>query len=184
MEIADAVTVPTPCIKGAIGIIYISGREILYPVPNAISGKVVLDANGNGKADPGETGIAGIRVTDGISFATTDADGTKPAAVSYLINRLQPLPFATPVIVTLNPPREPDPSKLLRAFEYSHPLLDGRALRAQTAFAQLQGSRHTWFAGAWLGYGFHEDGIRSAHDVADGIRRQTASPSLPQRVAA
>jgi predicted NAD/FAD-binding protein len=118
-------------------------------------------------------------------LATTDADGTKPAAVSYLINRLQPLPFATPVIVTLNPPREPDPSKLLRSFEYSHPLLDGRALRAQTAFAQLQGSRHTWFAGAWLGFGFHEDGIRSAHDVAEGIQRQTmANLTLPQKVAA
>jgi predicted NAD/FAD-binding protein len=124
-------------------------------------------------------------------LATADDEGTKPAAVSYLINRLQPLPFSTPVIVTLNPPREPDPAKLLQAFEYSHPLLDGRALRAQGAFAQLQGSRHTWFAGAWLGYGFHEDGIRSAHAVADGIERRaqvsattTRALPLPQRAAA
>jgi predicted NAD/FAD-binding protein len=115
------------------------------------------------------------------------ADGAQPAAVSYLINKLQPLPFRTPVIVTLNPPREPDPAKLLQEFEYSHPLLDGRARRAQAAFGDLQGSRHTWFAGAWLGHGFHEDGLRSAHAVAAGLLRRVqapATPSMPQRTAA
>jgi predicted NAD/FAD-binding protein len=57
-------------------------------------------------------------------LAATNADDMRPVAVSYLVNRLQPLPFKTPVIVTLNPPIEPDRSKVLREFEYSHPLLD------------------------------------------------------------
>ena len=123
------------------------------------------------------------------NYLTADtADGERPAAVSYLISKLQPLPFRTPVIVTLNPPREPDPATVLREFEYSHPLLDGRALRAQAAFADIQGSRHTWYAGAWLGYGFHEDGLKSAQAVAAGLlrRAQPSAPSMPlsQRLAA
>ena len=102
-------------------------------------------------------------------LAVGDADGSRAVAVSYLINKLQPLPFAAPVIVTLNPPFEPDPALTLREFEYSHPLLDGAAIAAQAKFSALQGVRHTWYAGAWLGHGFHEDGLKSAHAVAAGI---------------
>ena len=110
-------------------------------------------------------------------LAASDADGTRPVAVSYLINRLQPLPFKTPVVVTLNPPFDPDPAKLLQEFEYWHPLLDSAAVSAQQGIARIQGVRHTWYAGAWLGYGFHEDGLRSAHAVADGIAGRTRSPA-------
>jgi predicted NAD/FAD-binding protein len=120
-------------------------------------------------------------------LAADDADGARPVAVSYLINRLQPLPCAAPVIVTLNPPFEPDPARVLQEFEYSHPLLDGAALSAQSAVAQLQGERHTWYAGAWLGYGFHEDGLASAHAVAEGIARRRSPidvAPLPARAAA
>jgi predicted NAD/FAD-binding protein len=102
-------------------------------------------------------------------LAADDPSGERPVAVSYLINRLQPLPFRTPVIVTLNPPFEPDPATLMTEFDCAHPLLDGRALASQKSLAHLQGERHTWYAGAWLGYGFHEDGLNSAHAVADGI---------------
>jgi uncharacterized protein len=107
-------------------------------------------------------------------LATDDADGARPVAVSYLINKLQPLPCRTPVLVTLNPPFEPAPQHVLREFEYAHPLLDGRARAAQHAFPHLQGQRNTWFAGAWLGYGFHEDGLNSAHAVAESIARHAA----------
>ena len=117
-------------------------------------------------------------------LATDDADGARPVAVSYLLNKLQPLPCRTPVIVTLNPPFEPAPQHLLQSFEYSHPLLDGRALAAQHAFAHLQGQRNTWYAGAWLGFGFHEDGLSSAHAVADGIARQAARTSQTVELAA
>jgi predicted NAD/FAD-binding protein len=110
-------------------------------------------------------------------LAGSDSAGERPVAVSYLINKLQPLPFRTPVIVSLNPPFEPDPGLVLRRFEYAHPVFDARSTDAQDAMARLQGQRHTWFAGAWLGYGFHEDGLRSAHSVAEGVAR--VRPRLP-----
>ena len=120
-------------------------------------------------------------------LASDDPTGNRPVAVSYLINKLQPLPCQTPVIVTLNPPFEPPAEHVLREFEYAHPVLDRHAVDAQQALGHLQGHRHTWFAGAWLGYGFHEDGLASAHAVADGIARmapaRAAEPALA-RVAA
>jgi predicted NAD/FAD-binding protein len=94
------------------------------------------------------------------------ADGSRPSCVSYLINRLQPLPFKKPVIVTLNPSRPPSPESVLKRFDYDHPLLDSAAVAAQSRVASLQGARRTWFAGAWTGYGFHEDGLKSALRIA------------------
>ena len=76
---------------------------------------------------------------------------------------------------------------MLQEFEYDHPLLDEAAIIAQRTLAQLQGERRTWFAGAWLGHGFHEDGLCSAHAVADGIaqRARAARPvAAVQRAAA
>lgn len=96
-------------------------------------------------------------------------DGHRPVSVSYLINRLQPLPCRTPVIVTLNPPVEPDPARVLGRFHYSHPIFDRPAIEAQRALPSLQGRRHTWFCGAWTGYGFHEDGLKSALLVANAL---------------
>ena len=104
-------------------------------------------------------------------LSASDPDGQRPVAVSYLINKLQPLPFASPVVVSLNPPFEPRPERVLRKMVSWHPLLDSAAVQAQAGIAGLQGKRHTWFAGAWLGYGFHEDGLRSAHAIADLIAR-------------
>ena len=110
-----------------------------------------------------------------------------PVSVTYWINRLQPLPFRTPVLVTLNPGLEPRADTLIAEFEYSHPLLDGSVLAAQSGLAQLQGERRTWYAGAWLGHGFHEDGLASAHAVADAIAEReslSARTLLRMRAAA
>ena len=63
-------------------------------------------------------------------FARRSDDGDQPVGVSYLINRLQPLPFASPVMVTLNPAREPDPAKVLDEFDYAHPVFDAAAIAA------------------------------------------------------
>jgi predicted NAD/FAD-binding protein len=93
-------------------------------------------------------------------------DGRQPVCVSYLINQLQPLPFRTPVVVTLNPVPEPAPDTVLGRYDYAHPLLDLAAVDAQQRLPALQGRRRTWFAGAWTGYGFHEDGLKSALRVA------------------
>ncbi|TXI85565.1 MAG: FAD-dependent oxidoreductase [Cupriavidus sp.] len=89
-------------------------------------------------------------------------ESARAVCVSYLVNQLQPLPFRTPVVVTLNPFREPAPGTELRRFHYDHPLFDLRAIAAQRALPTLQGQRRTWYAGAWTGYGFHEDGLKSA----------------------
>ncbi|MCX4176259.1 MULTISPECIES: NAD(P)/FAD-dependent oxidoreductase [Paraburkholderia] len=93
-------------------------------------------------------------------------DGTHPVCVSYLVNQLQPLPFRTPLVVTLNPVMQPAPGTELRRFVYDHPLFDLAAIDAQHRLPSLQGKRRTWFAGAWTGYGFHEDGLKSALRVA------------------
>jgi predicted NAD/FAD-binding protein len=115
-------------------------------------------------------------------LAADDPSGERPVAVSYLLNRLQPLPVERPVVVTLNPPFEPDPRLVIDEYEYAHPLLDAKAIDAQRALASLQGRRGTWYAGAWTGYGFHEDGLASAHAVADAIARLPAD--LPEPAAA
>jgi predicted NAD/FAD-binding protein len=101
------------------------------------------------------------------------AGTTEPrVCVHYLLNMLQPLPCKTPVIVSLNPISEPDPAKVLGRFDYSHPVFDGAAIAAQQALTGIQGQRNTWFAGAWTGYGFHEDGLKSGLSVANAIEQQ------------
>jgi len=111
-------------------------------------------------------------------MSTRGAAASSPVCVSYLINRLQPLPFRRPVIVTLNPSTQPAPGTELGRFVYDHPLLDHAALIAQRRLPDLQGERRTFFAGAWTGYGFHEDGLRSALNVAKQFGIQPAWSSL------
>jgi len=87
----------------------------------------------------------------------------------YWINRLQPLPFSQDVVVSLNPVRAIDPSKVLGAYDYAHPVFDLGATKAQSQLPSLQGQQNTWYAGAWMGYGFHEDGFKAGRDAASGI---------------
>jgi predicted NAD/FAD-binding protein len=89
--------------------------------------------------------------------------------VHYLINRLQPLPFATPVIVSLNPIDEPAPASRIAEFDYSHPVFDAAAVHAQARLPGIQGKDGIWFAGAWTGYGFHEDGLKSGLKAAHAL---------------
>ena len=88
----------------------------------------------------------------------------------YLLNLLQPLPFAQPVVVSLNPLHEIDPATVHGSFDYAHPVFDLAAIRAQADVPQLQGVQHSYFCGAWTGYGFHEDGLKSGLDVAARLR--------------
>jgi predicted NAD/FAD-binding protein len=95
------------------------------------------------------------------------ADGSgQSVCLHYLINLLQPLPFAQPVLVSLNPLREIVPDRIHASFDYAHPVFDLAAIRAQQHVGDLQGQRHTYFCGAWTGYGFHEDGLKSGLAVA------------------
>lgn len=102
------------------------------------------------------------------------ASATPQVCVHYLINKLQPLPCATPVIVSLNPIDEPDPRQVLGAFDYAHPVFDAAAVAAQGRLPALQGVQGTWFAGAWTGYGFHEDGLKSGLAVAAALAARMA----------
>ncbi|MDP9044247.1 MAG: FAD-dependent oxidoreductase [Pseudomonadota bacterium] len=88
----------------------------------------------------------------------------------YLLNRLQPLPFRTPVVVSLNPVRAPRPDLVLAEYDYAHPVFDTGAIAAQRAVPDLQGRRHTWYCGAWTRYGFHEDGLVSGLNVVDALQ--------------
>jgi uncharacterized protein len=98
-----------------------------------------------------------------------DASGKRPVALTYWLNRLQPLPFTTQLFETLNPPIDPASSKTIARFEYSHPLLTATAIAAQSKIRAMQGENHTYYAGAWLANSFHEDGLQSALSVTHQI---------------
>jgi uncharacterized protein len=100
----------------------------------------------------------------------------------YWINRLQPLPFAREVFVSLNPARPLEESAVLGRFEYEHPVFDLAAIDAQRRLPEIQGQHHTWFCGAWTGYGFHEDGLRSGLQVAQALDARLQAQ--PERSAA
>jgi len=108
------------------------------------------------------------------NYERAEATPREQAAVClhYLINRLQPLPWRQPVIVSLNPARAPDPARVIGRFDYAHPVFDRAAIGAQQRLPELQGRSNVWFAGAWTRYGFHEDGLVSALDV---VRRMHES---------
>jgi predicted NAD/FAD-binding protein len=105
----------------------------------------------------------------------SDAEASSRVCLHYLINQLQPLPFEQPVVVSLNPVRAIAPEKVLGTFDYAHPVFDLAAIRAQAQVPALQGRRHTYFAGAWMGYGFHEDGFKAGLAAATQLLRDVAS---------
>ncbi len=98
--------------------------------------------------------------------AAGEADGV---CLHYLLNRLQPLPWSTPLIVSLNPVREPRADRVIRSFDYEHPVFDLGAIAAQQRLPDIQGQRRSWFCGAWAGYGFHEDGLTAGLAVAEAV---------------
>ena len=97
----------------------------------------------------------------------------------YLLNKLQPLPFTQPLVESMNPVRAIDPSKVIQQFDYSHPVFDLAAIRAQQRLLELQGQQRTWYCGAWTGYGFHEDGLKSGLAVAQSLIERASTLGLP-----
>lgn len=96
-------------------------------------------------------------------------DGQRESAqvcLHYLLNMLQPLPFEQPVVVSLNPVQPISRNLVMGEFDYAHPVFDAAAIRAQQALPGLQGQQHSYFCGAWTGYGFHEDGLKSGLEAA------------------
>ncbi len=92
-----------------------------------------------------------------------------PCTVSYCMNLLQGLRSPEPFVVTLNRSEAVDPDKVLRRLRYHHPVYNAASVAAQQRKHTIQGHNHTWFAGAYWGWGFHEDGMRSAVDVASAL---------------
>jgi predicted NAD/FAD-binding protein len=115
--------------------------------------------------------------------AATHAPEQASVCLHYLLNRLQPLPFTTPVVVSLNPVREPRADLVHAEFDYAHPVFDAAAIRAQQRVGELQGERNTWFCGAWTRYGFHEDGLMSGQAVVAGLRAAWAAPRVLREAA-
>jgi predicted NAD/FAD-binding protein len=115
-------------------------------------------------------------------------DGPREQAavcLHYLLNRLQPLPFATPLMVSLNPVAQPRAETVLGEFDYAHPVFDLAAIAAQRRVPALQGRAGTWFCGAWTRYGFHEDGLSSGLAVASALKARWArEPAQVTREAA
>jgi predicted NAD/FAD-binding protein len=92
--------------------------------------------------------------------------GRGRATVTYDMNRLQGLPARETYCVTLNRPEAADPSRVLGRWLVHHPVFTTAAPAAQARRDEVSGVRRTWYAGAWWGHGFHEDGVRSAVEVA------------------
>ncbi|MEL7029113.1 MAG: FAD-dependent oxidoreductase [Pseudomonadota bacterium] len=97
------------------------------------------------------------------------APKTANVSLTYYMNRLQNIDRSRPLFVTLNPRREPRADLVFDEFDYDHPQFDAAALDAQRALPFMQGVDRTWFAGAYCGYGFHEDGLAAGLRVATAL---------------
>jgi hypothetical protein len=114
-------------------------------------------------------------------------DRTEVCTVSYCMNLLQGIQSPEPFVVTLNRTAAIDPAKILARMRYDHPVYSHASMKARRRKDEIQGRRRTWFAGAYWGLGFHEDGLRSAVEVADalGVRWSERGVELrPARPAA
>jgi predicted NAD/FAD-binding protein len=104
-------------------------------------------------------------------------------AVTYWMNELQGIDHNKPLFVSLNPPFEPAPELTFGRYACEHPQYNAAAFTAQKRLPEIQGRRHTWFCGAWTGYGFHEDGLRSGLAVADALGGSVPWRALPVQLA-
>jgi predicted NAD/FAD-binding protein len=93
-------------------------------------------------------------------------DRSKAASVTYNMNILQGIKSEHTFCVTLNQKEDIDPNEILREFTYHHPIFSSESIQAQQKRKQICGVNHTHFAGAYWHSGFHEDGVRSAVEVA------------------
>jgi len=108
--------------------------------------------------------------------AASQGDESARVCLHYWLNQLQPLPFAQPVVVSLNPVQPIAAKHVIGEYDYDHPVFDMAAIRAQAQVPQLQGLHNSWFCGAWTGYGFHEDGLTSGLAVADALLAELRTP--------
>lgn len=111
------------------------------------------------------------------------SDPRDACSVSYCMNLLQGIDSPEPFVVTLNRTDAIDPRRILRRMRYHHPVYNHASVAAQARKPEIQGRRHTWFAGAYWGWGFHEDGMRSAVEVAAALGSRWADAIAPDAAA-
>ncbi len=146
---------PTPTEREALGAIrYHRNRAVLHTDATVLPSRKAAWAAWNYESHPPQGGAAGQ---------------DNQVCLHYLINMLQPVPWQQPVVVSLNPLREIPPACVLGDFDYAHPVFDAAATRAQARITRNQGLADTYYSGAWLGYGFHEDGLKSGNAAAQQI---------------
>jgi predicted NAD/FAD-binding protein len=109
------------------------------------------------------------RVWSGWNYLSSDRGNSRSLSVSYWMNRLQGLPNAKPMFLTLNAHRPIREDLILYATDYTHPIFNACAMNAQRRLWSLQGQRNTWFCGAYFGAGFHEDGLQAGLAVAEAL---------------
>lgn len=114
------------------------------------------------------------------SWNWSQAEGPRADRIdlTYWMNNLQPIPREDPLFVTLNPNRPIDERLIHDVTTFRHPVYDLAALQAQAQLRALNGRAGTWFAGAWMKNGFHEDGLASALDVVAGLKERLAQGAL------
>lgn len=122
---------------------------------------------------PKRTAWAAWNYDQGVSGQPADelaAAGARAKAVlTYDLTLLMRLPGARRYFVSLNSDHRIDPATVLASFDYAHPVFDHGAVAAQAALTRLNGTANTWYCGAWMGYGFHEDGMASALRVCRAL---------------
>ena len=102
---------------------------------------------------------------------TSHAEHGKEAriGVTYWMNKLQSLDMERPLFVTLNPTRPIASEYVFDRHEFEHPIFNSAAIAAQKKLPFIQGKRNAWFCGSYTRYGFHEDGLQSAVQVAQSM---------------
>lgn len=109
---------------------------------------------------------------------SSDQKSDAKVAVSYWMNRLQGIDASKPLFVTLNPDRDPHPDLIFGDYSFDHPQFGADAMDVQTRLKAIQGDHNTYFAGAWTGFGFHEDGLSSGLAAAEAL-----GATIPWRTA-
>ncbi len=104
-----------------------------------------------------------------VYLSDVEKDDRPQVSLSYWMNRLQNITSHKPIIVTLNPSRMPEKSTIFDEHIFEHPVFDEAAISAQERIDSIQGLNNTWYCGAYLKYGFHEDGFASGVKVAEKI---------------
>jgi len=108
------------------------------------------------------------------NYTETEAKEMNTIDLTYWMNSLQPIPESDPHFVTLNTTRPIRDKLIYDECTLRHPVYDLEALAAQQTMSDMNGTNRTWFCGAWMKNGFHEDGLSSAVDVVDAIRARNA----------